>query len=112
MRSEPPIADVGVTRLSSKGQIVIPSDMRERAGIDAGTEFTITLCRDGTFQLAPRRRRSIAELAGILHRPGVKPMSARDMDKAIGDWIMADYERISGRKKSAAKTRKKDESRE
>jgi AbrB family looped-hinge helix DNA binding protein len=35
------MSTVATTRMSSKGQVVIPEDIRERLGLIAGTEFVV-----------------------------------------------------------------------
>ena len=35
------MSTVATTRMSSKGQVVIPEDIRERLGLTAGTEFVV-----------------------------------------------------------------------
>ena len=48
------------TRISSKGQIVLPSVIRDQDGIKAGQEFEIVRVKKGDYRLtrrAPRRPR-------------------------------------------------------
>ncbi len=48
------------TRISSKGQIVLPSEIRSRDKIKAGQEFEIERIEEGKYRLtrrAPRRPR-------------------------------------------------------
>jgi AbrB family looped-hinge helix DNA binding protein len=35
------MAEVATTRMSSKGQVVIPEDIRNRLGLDSGVEFIV-----------------------------------------------------------------------
>ena len=35
------MADVATTKLSSKGQIVIPEEIRKRLGLEPGTQFVV-----------------------------------------------------------------------
>ena len=77
-----------VTRVSSKGQVVIPSEIREEMGIDAGT--TLMVFTDGdnllmkpvespsreAFRDLIRRSRRAAHAAG-LRRGAVKPAIRR-----------------------------------
>jgi AbrB family looped-hinge helix DNA binding protein len=39
------------TRVSSKGQIVLPAELRERDGVRAGQEFEIERISDGEYRL-------------------------------------------------------------
>lgn len=42
--------------LSSKGQVVIPKDMRSKLGLHSGTEFTISVKKKGIIELKPMSR--------------------------------------------------------
>ncbi len=35
------MADVATTKMSSKGQVVIPEDIRKRLGLEAGAQFVV-----------------------------------------------------------------------
>jgi AbrB family looped-hinge helix DNA binding protein len=35
------MADIATTRMSSKGQVVIPEEIRERLGLDTGAQFVV-----------------------------------------------------------------------
>ena len=53
------------TTVSSKGQIVIPAEMREQDGIRAGQTFDIERVEAGEYRLkrrAPRRNEGLVEL--------------------------------------------------
>lgn len=63
MRSYPTI-------ISSKGQVVIPAELREQYGLDKGTRATWTE-DDGRLVLTPMTMRRIKEIRGFLKpRPG------------------------------------------
>lgn len=77
---------VATTRLSSKGQVVIPEEIRERMGLKAGAEFVVVGERDvvilktialpamAEYDELVRRARAAASKAGM------KPV---DVDKAL-----------------------------
>ena len=44
--------EIATTRLSSKGQVVIPEAIRQRLGLRPGTQFVV-LGEDGTVVLKP-----------------------------------------------------------
>ena len=46
-----------IVRVSSKGQIVIPANLRQQYGIDTGTELNIVAVAGG-IKLVPARKRS------------------------------------------------------
>ena len=47
-------------KLSSKGQIVIPKELRDRLGLEPGTEFDVYL-EDNRIILTPQKHRSLLE---------------------------------------------------
>ena len=53
--------------LTRKGQTTIPKEIRDRLGLKPGDRLTFTLVADGTV-LVRVKRRSIAEVGGMLHR--------------------------------------------
>jgi AbrB family looped-hinge helix DNA binding protein len=77
------------TKVSSKGQVVIPKAFRQKLGWEAGTELEV--CEEaGQLVLqapAKKKKYSIREVAGILHRPGMKASTLEEMDEAIGKAI-------------------------
>jgi AbrB family looped-hinge helix DNA binding protein len=81
--------------LTSKGQITIPKEVREFLRVGQGDRLEFRLEEDGTVRLL-RPGRSILELAGILHRPGMKPMSVREMDESMMSFLGEEDERIRG----------------
>ncbi len=78
--------------VTSKGQTTIPKEVRDRLGLDQGTRIEWTI-EDGKATVRPRKLRAV-DLAGIFHRPGMKPVSIEEMDKAILDAAALDEERI------------------
>jgi AbrB family looped-hinge helix DNA binding protein len=55
------------TRVSSKGQIVLPSAFRDRDGIKAGQEFEIVRLEKGKYRLTRRAaRRSRSKKLGVV----------------------------------------------
>lgn len=72
------------TRVSSKGQVIIPKSVREARGWDAGTELIVEEHPDGVLLrshrvFAPTR---LEDIAGCLRRGG-SPKSIREMDEAV-----------------------------
>ncbi|MGI9302777.1 MAG: AbrB/MazE/SpoVT family DNA-binding domain-containing protein [Gammaproteobacteria bacterium] len=72
------------TRLSSKGQVIIPKSIRSTHQWRIGQEFLVEDTADGIL-LKPRTpfsRTSVKEVAGCL-KYGGPPRSIEDMDDAI-----------------------------
>jgi len=78
--------------LTSKGQITLPKAVRDALGLKAGDKVEFEYV-DGRFVIRPLNR-SALELAGVLHRPGMKALSVEEMDEALGKALGEDDERI------------------
>ncbi len=66
--------------LTSKGQTTIPKAIRDRLGMQPGDRMTFTLMADGTV-LVRLKRKTVADLAGLLHRKGRKAVPVEDMSR-------------------------------
>jgi len=78
--------------VTSKGQTTIPKEVRDQLGLEQGARIEWTV-KDGKATVRPRKLRAV-DLAGILHRPGMKPISVEEMNEAIGRYLAEDDERI------------------
>lgn len=78
--------------LTSKGQVTVPKSVRDALALanGDGIEFVI----DGRRAYIVPRNRRVADLAGILHRPGMKAATLEEMDEAIGRAVAEDNDRI------------------
>jgi AbrB family looped-hinge helix DNA binding protein len=73
-----------ITRLSTKGQLILPKDIRTGRAWGPGTEFIIEEIDDGIL-LRPARRfaaTTLEQVAGCLRYKG-KPKTLAQMDAAI-----------------------------
>lgn len=72
------------TRLSSKGQVIIPKSVRDARGWEAGTELIVEEHPEGVLLRSHRvfATTRIEDVAGSLKRGG-PPKSLREMDEAI-----------------------------
>jgi AbrB family looped-hinge helix DNA binding protein len=70
------------TTVSSKGQIVIPAELRERLGIEAGTRIAVRIERDHLIILEPINEGYIRRLRGSLKGP-VSMVEAREREKRL-----------------------------
>lgn len=81
------------TTMTSKGQLTIPKEVRERLNLAPGTRFFVTE-RDGLVVARPKNKK-LADLAGMLGRPpngvSLTPEAMRD---AIAEAIAEDDDRI------------------
>src|SRR5271165_1665161 len=67
-----PMADV--TTMTSKGQVTVPREIRDRLGLKPGDKMAFTMLSDGTVVMRPKTRR-LADLAGSLTRSGQPTVS-------------------------------------
>jgi AbrB family looped-hinge helix DNA binding protein len=82
------------TRLSTKGQIIIPKALRESRAWGPGTKFTVEETPEGVLlrpaKLFPPTR--FEDVAGCLKWKG-KPATLEQMDEAIAHEVRRRYER-------------------
>ncbi len=57
------------TTMSSKGQVTVPREVRERLGLQAGDKIAWSMLSNGTIVLRPKTKR-LADLVGMLTQPG------------------------------------------
>lgn len=75
-RKEAPLSE---TTLTSKGQVTVPREIRERLGLASGDKLTFTLLSDGTVIMRAKTRR-LLDLAGSLTRPGQPKVTIEQMN--------------------------------
>ncbi|KPF65969.1 hypothetical protein IP69_15960 [Bosea sp. AAP35] len=88
---------MATTRLSTKGQIILPKSVRDAGRWAPGTEFEV-VARDGGVFLRPKpaeKRYTIDDLIGCLPYEG-PPKSLEDMQKGIDDAMRERWERKKG----------------
>jgi len=78
-------------KMTSKGQTTVPKQVRDVLGLEEGTQVEWIL-DDGKVTIRPRKLRAI-DLAGMLGRSPVGPVSLEEMNEAIGDAVVEEYER-------------------
>jgi AbrB family looped-hinge helix DNA binding protein len=82
------------TRLSTKGQIVLPQSIRVARAWKPGTEFTVEETADGILlrpaPLFPRTK--LEDVVGFLRYKG-KPKTIAQMDAAIGREVKRRHDR-------------------
>lgn len=68
--------------ITTKGQTTIPKKIRDHLHLQSGDKIDFVIEEDGTVVLEPATH-DMSDLEGILHRPGMKAVSAADMKKAL-----------------------------
>lgn len=71
--------------LTSKGQVTIPKQARERLNLDTGDRIEFIIDDDGRLFILPVTR-SVKTLKGMLPKPS-SPVSLEEMDKAIAQAV-------------------------
>lgn len=66
--------------LTSKGQTTIPKEIRDGVGMKPGDRMTFTLMPDGTVLIRVKRK-SVAQLAGVLRKRGRKAISVERLSR-------------------------------
>ena len=67
--------------VTSKGQITIPKEVRERLGIDAGDRVEFVETEAGRFTLVAATG-DVRSLKGVIPKPR-KPVSVEEMNRAV-----------------------------
>lgn len=70
------------SRLSTKGQLVIPQEIRGLLGVRPGDRIDFVVAEDGTVTLRPALL-DVRDLRGLLRREGAEPVSVEAMNEAI-----------------------------
>lgn len=82
-----------IVTLTSKGQLTLPKAIREQMKLDAGSKLDFQLGQDGTLSARPLTRK-VADLVGLLDRPGAPPASIEQLNAARDRHLAAKQERI------------------
>ena len=85
--------------LSSKGQLTLPAALRKLWALKAGDRLSVQFGPDGRATMTKRVRRSILDSRKDLAplRPQ-RPVTQKDIDRAVGDAMTAQDLRTRGRK--------------
>ncbi len=78
-------------KLSTKGQVVIPKEIREAGHLEPGMEFAIVFV-NGQIRMTPVpavKPTTFEEVAGCLYRPGRQALSEAQQKTAIARMLRA-----------------------
>jgi AbrB family looped-hinge helix DNA binding protein len=95
--AEAPRSQVFDATITSKGQVTIPQEVRERLRLQSGQQLRFAI-EDGTRVVITPVYRRLSELAGILPKPK-RTLTLEEMDEAIAQAAVDRYLRAVGRKK-------------
>ena len=68
--------------LTSKGQVTLPKEIRERLGLTAGSRLDFSIDDNGELRVRPVATTALG-LAGLLRRPGQPPVTIEQMNEAV-----------------------------
>jgi AbrB family looped-hinge helix DNA binding protein len=66
--------------LTSKGQITLPKELRNRLGLEPGARLAFSQLSDGTVVMRVKHRK-LSDLAGILTAPGQPTVTIEQMSR-------------------------------
>jgi bifunctional DNA-binding transcriptional regulator/antitoxin component of YhaV-PrlF toxin-antitoxin module len=70
--------------ITAKGQVTLRKSVLEHLGVEPGEKVSVSLLPGARVALAPAAAaRDIRDLRGVLRRTGRRPVSLRQMQKAI-----------------------------
>lgn len=76
--------------LTSKGQTTIPIDIRRGLGLEPGDQLEFHLRSNGSASMRVRRG-TLKDFVGILHQPGRRALSVKEMDQGIARAMRAKH---------------------
>ena len=86
-------------KVTSKGQVTLPSEYRKALGIETGATLSLTVDEHGQSTL--KKRLSVAEAIGSLRHLAPKrgrPLHQKDIDDAVTEAMNEQEVRVRGRK--------------
>jgi AbrB family looped-hinge helix DNA binding protein len=69
-------------KITTKGQCVVPKKIRDYLRVKPGDKLDFIIQEDGEVYVRPVIE-DVRELKGLLEKPGRKPVSLKDMHKAV-----------------------------
>ncbi len=81
-------------KLTSKGQVTIPKEVREALDVDAGDRVQFFIREDGVVELRPQTV-DLKDLYGMLEHRG-KAVTVEEMNEAIGTAVVDSFKKSVG----------------
>ncbi|MDP1605518.1 MAG: AbrB/MazE/SpoVT family DNA-binding domain-containing protein [Rhodocyclaceae bacterium] len=75
-----------LTTLTSKGQLTLPKEIREKLGLVSGSKLDFTIETDGSLRVRSLHR-GAADLFGLLHDQKRRASSVEQMNAAMGQHL-------------------------
>ena len=75
---------MSASTLTSKGQVTIPKEVRERLGLREGDRLVFRFDDEGNLLVRPEARSPLGRLPGLLHHlAGERPVTVEEMNDAV-----------------------------
>ncbi|MHA7154749.1 AbrB/MazE/SpoVT family DNA-binding domain-containing protein [Arthrobacter sp. TMN-50] len=71
-----------LAKVTSKGQVTIPLEVRQKLALEPGSRVDFVLTAEGKLMIEPVES-SVRSLEGIFHEAGRDPVSLDEMDRSI-----------------------------
>jgi antitoxin PrlF len=85
---------MAASTLTSKGQITIPKDVRERLGVKEGDRLIFQFDERGELHLRPESEGPLGRLPGLLrHLAKERPVTVEEMKEAVREGAVERFER-------------------
>ena len=88
--------------LTSKGQITLPKEIRDRLGLDAGATLDFELLPDDTILARPVKA-DARRIRGLLKSPHALPLSVEDMDHGVERHLRDKHAKAAPRRKATGR---------
>jgi antitoxin PrlF len=85
--------------LTSKGQVTLPKEIRDRLGLDAGSTLDFQVLPDNTITARPVKP-DARRIRGILKSPLASPLTVEQMDEGIEKHLRDKHAPAVGRPKT------------
>ena len=85
--------------LTSKGQITLPKEIRDRLQLDAGATLDFELLPDNTILARPVKA-DARRIRGLLKSPHSRPLSVEEMDQGIEQHVHDKHARAAARRRA------------
>ena len=75
---------MSASTLTSKGQVTIPKEVRERLGLKEGDRLVFRFDEQGNLLVRPEAHSPLGRLPGLLHHlAGERPVTVEEMNEAV-----------------------------
>ena len=78
--------------MTSKGQVTLPKNIRDKLKLKAGDRLDFQEMPDGSVVMRAVNL-SVFDLIGLLAKPGQKPVTVEEMNEGIAQAVVERYER-------------------